>query len=137
MKKILNASAATLAALLLSGCISLEPPPPPPATNAKPAWIDNPGNGVSESAGFNVMGSAAQEELAISRARAEFANRFGVDVESVQLTQTTVHNDQASTDSQHNTQIVTSQKDVKARVKEKWRDPVNNILWVWLVPSDQ
>jgi hypothetical protein len=52
--------------------------------NERPAWIDNPGNGVSASAGMHVRGRAAQEELAILRAREEFAKRFGVSIRSAQ-----------------------------------------------------
>lgn len=135
MKTILNASMVILVMLFISGCANT--PSNTSAANAKPDWIDNPGNGVSASAGFNAVSRVAQEELAISRARTEYANRFGVSVESIQITHTEVVNDHAHTESTHDTKIVTDQKDVKARVKQKWRDPVNDYLWVWLVQSDQ
>ena len=65
--------------------------------SARPAWIDNPGNGVSASAGIHVRGKTAQEELAILRAREEFAKRFGVKIEAAQTTTTTVAGGRSST----------------------------------------
>jgi hypothetical protein len=119
--------------LLLSAC----------ATNVqetvseRPAWIDNPGNGVSASAGMHVRGHAAQEALAILRAREEFAKRFGVSIRSAQTLSTTVAGGRASTVGSQLAQEETRQDAVKAVVKAKWRDPHDDVLWVWLVPSDQ
>jgi hypothetical protein len=31
----------------------------------------------------------------------------------------------------------TKQKDIKVLVKEKWRDPDADVLWVWMVPGDK
>lgn len=105
--------------------------------NERPAWIDNPGNGVSASAGMHVRGRAAQEELAIQRARVEYAKRFGVNVQSVQTLSTTVANGRASTVGAEVAREEANQVNVRAVVKAKWRDPDSDVLWVWLVPNDQ
>ncbi len=125
-------SGIVLVGLLLSACVA-----PPAQVSTRPAWIDNPGNGVSASAGMHVRGPAAQEELAIQRAREEFAKRFGVNVQSTQVLATTVTNGRASTVGSGIAHEETRQTDVKAMVKAKWRDPDTDVLWVWLVPSDQ
>jgi hypothetical protein len=118
---------------VLSACATQ---PPPKEDLARPAWIDNPGDGVSASAGMHIRGRVAQEELAISRARTEFAKRFGVNVQSVGTITTTVANGRANTvgseiaheDSQH--------VEVRAMVKAKWRETGSDVLWVWLVPGN-
>jgi hypothetical protein len=104
--------------------------------NERPAWIDNPGNGVSAAAGMNVRGRAAQEALAILRAREEFAKRFGVNIRSTQTLATTVANGRSNTVGADLAHEDTQQVDVKAVVKAKWYDPENDMLWVWLVPGD-
>jgi 3,4-dihydroxy-2-butanone 4-phosphate synthase len=106
------------------------------STPQKPAWIDNPGNGVSASAGTHVRGRVAQEELAISRARTEYAKRFGVSIDSGQIIQTSVSNDRANTVGESVAVEKSSQTDVKAMVKAKWFDEDNDVIWVWLVPSN-
>lgn len=103
--------------------------------SVRPAWIDNPGNGVSASAGIHVRGKAAQEELAILRAREEFAKRFGVKIEAAQTTTTTVAGGRSSTVGAQVSHEELRQVDVRAEVKAKWRDPNSDVLWVWLVPS--
>lgn len=118
---------------LLSACAA----PVKPTGNERPAWIDNPGNGVSASAGIHIRGKVAQEELAVLRAREEYAKRFGVSIRSVQTMATTVNNGRASTVGSQVAREDSQQVDVKAMVKAKWRDPANDALWVWLVPSDQ
>ena len=125
--------ATVLLLTLLSACAA----PPKPTGNERPAWIDNPGNGVSASAGIHIRGKVAQEELAVLRAREEFAKRFGVSIRSVQTMATTVNNGRASTVGSQVAREDSQQVDVKAMVKAKWRDPTNDALWVWLVPSDQ
>ena len=122
-----------LACLLLSACASNVKP----VANERPAWIDNPGNGVSASAGMHVRGEAAQEELAILRAREEFAKRYGVNIQSTQTLATTVANGRSNTVGTGVAHEDSHQIDVKAVVKAKWRDPYSDVLWVWLVPSDQ
>ncbi len=104
--------------------------------NTRPAWIDNPGNGVSASAGMNVRGKVAQEELAVMRAREEYAKRSGVSIDSMQGFSTTVENDRARTTAAHVSREETKQTDVKAVVKAKWRDAEADVLWVWVVPSN-
>ena len=103
--------------------------------NKRPAWIDNPGNGVSASAGTHVKGRVAQEELATLRAREEFAKRFGVSITAVQSIDTTVNNGRAYTVGSGTTNENTQQTDVRAVVKEKWIDADSDVLWVWLVPT--
>ena len=124
---------ATLISLLLSACVANVKE----VDTGRPAWIDNPGNGVSASAGMHVRGRVAQEELAILRAREEYAKRFGVNIQSVQTLSTTVANSRASTVGTQSAHEDSNQVNVKAVVKAKWRDPDSDVLWVWLVPSDQ
>jgi len=130
MMKGITCRLVFVATLFLTACASSKP------VAVRPDWIDNPGNGVSASAGYHVRGKTAQEELAIQRAREEYAKRFGVNIDSVQMVSTTVANDRSSTVGTKNTQEVTSQKDIKSMVKAKWRDPNTDVLWVWLVPSE-
>lgn len=118
--------------IFLSACMSVAPD-----KNARPAWIDNPGEGVSASAGMNVRGRAAQEELAIARAREEYAKRFGVSIDAGQITTTDVANGRAYTVSSGQAIEETRQVNVKAMVKAKWRDEDADVLWVWLVPANQ
>lgn len=106
------------------------------AEGGRPAWIDNPGNGVSASAGMHVRGKAAQEELAILRAREEYAKRFGVSINSTQTVATSVANGRANTVGAQVTQENTQQSEVRAVVKAKWHDPATDVLWVWLVPAN-
>ncbi len=131
MKRYMHTLAALLAALLISACASTGK-----EANPRPAWIDNPGAGVSASAGMHIRGRAAQEELAIQRAREEFSKRYGVNIQSLQVFTTTVANDKSSTTGTHVSQEETRQQDIKAVVKAKWLDPETDTLWVWLVPSD-
>ena len=105
--------------------------------DSRPAWIDSPGNGVSASAGMHIRGRAAQEELAIERARVEYAKRFGVSIDSNQIITTNIAYDRASTVGASVAKETSRQVDIKARVKAKWLDEETDELWVWLVPSDQ
>lgn len=126
---------ALLLALALTGCASK--PSRPVEDAPRPAWIENPGDGVSASAGYHVRGKQAQEELAISRAREEFAKRYGVTISSDHdIAQTTV-NDRTSSVSAKEIREEVRDREVKAQVKEKWWDPASGALWVWLVPSDE
>jgi hypothetical protein len=124
-----------LVVLALSACVEM-PVKDNAATNGRPAWIDNPGNGVSASAGVNVYGKIKQEETAIARARTEFAKRFGVSIDAGQSVETAVRGGRASTTSQSVSVEKTNQSDVKAMVKAKWWDEEKEVLWVWLVPSN-
>ena len=105
--------------------------------NSRPDWIDNPGNGVSASAGIHIRGKTAQEELAIHRAREEYAKRFGVKIDSSQTVSTTVAGGRSSTVGAQVSHEELQQVEVRAEVKAKWRDPNSDVLWVWLVPSTQ
>jgi hypothetical protein len=118
-------------ALLLSACANNIQAP------ARPLWIDNPGNGVSASAGMHVGGRVAQEELAILRGRTEYAKRFGVNIQSEQTSATSVTNDNLITVGTQLTHEDTKQTGIKVLVKEKWRDADSDVLWVWLLPSDK
>lgn len=133
MNRFCSSLSAMLMSIVLSACVASAPQ----AVNERPAWIDNPGNGVSASAGMHVRGAAAQEELAILRAREEYAKRFGVNIQSSQVVATTVAHDRASTVGAQVAHEDSRQVDVKAMVKAKWRDPDTDELWVWLVPSEQ
>lgn len=133
MRRYYSIGCAMLVGVLLSACAATVKE----VVNDRPVWIDNPGNGVSASAGMHVRGKVAQEELAIQRARVEYAKRFGVNVQSAQMFSTTVANGKANTVGTQIAREDSQQLDVKAVVKAKWRDPENDVVWVWLVPSDQ
>jgi hypothetical protein len=133
MRRCARTALVLLTALVLAACATTVKEP----ANERPAWIDNPGNGVSASAGMHVRGRVAQEELAILRAREEFAKRFGVSIRSAQTLSTTLSQGRASTTGSQQAQEEVRQVDVRAVVKAKWRDPDSDVLWVWLVPSDQ
>ena len=130
--RIYNLSLVFFVAAITSACVSDNR-----AITVKPDWIDNPGKGVSASSGMHIRGRVAQEELAILRGREEYAKRFGVNIQSTQLTSTSVANDRSSTIGSQVTHEDTNQTGIKAMVKEKWRDPESDVLWVWLVPNDQ
>ena len=133
-----NVYALIVAMALLSACSSL-------GLNGqgamedeqRPAWINDPGDGVSASAGFHVRGVQAQEELAITRARDEFAKRYGVVVSSEQSTQQLVVGERASSVSAKDIREEVNQKEVKATVRAKWKEPGTGVLWVWLVPAKE
>jgi len=121
-------------AILLTGCLAhLENSNADPAI--QPAWVDNPGEGVSASAGVHVRGRVAQEALAVTRAREELAKRLGVTVSSESNTVQRVMNGRSSSTSDKKIQETVSSAEVKAVVKAKWLEPGSQILWVWLVPS--
>lgn len=118
---------------VLAGCNLM--PKKAPAEPSRPAWIENPGNGVSSSAAWNPRGRAAQEEMAVARARTEYAKRFGVEVSSVLEASTTVFGSSSSSSGSSALKETVNQKDVKAEIKAKWHDVANDTIWVWLVPS--
>ena len=120
------------AVLVLTSCATAKT-----ITSHKPDWVDNPGTGVSASAGMHVRGKAAQENLAILRAREEYAKRFGVNIHSEQTLATSVANDRSSSIGIQTAQEESNQRDIKALVKSKWYDQESDVLWIWLVPSDQ
>lgn len=140
MKPTLTAFAliAACTTIVLSGCNTTLPgmmAKPQEDPNGRPAWIENPGNGVSASAGVHIKGRIAQEELAIQRAREEYAKRFGVTIESEAVMSQTVSGGRANAVGVKASREETKQSDVKAQVKAKWRDPGSDVFWVWLVPA--
>jgi len=128
-------SALVAFSILLSGCNALQKKSAAPPAPSRPAWIENPGNGVSASAGWNPRGRAAQEEMAIARARNEYAKRFGVEVAGVLEQSTTVFGSSSSSSGSTELKETVNQKDVRAEVKAKWLDPNSDTIWIWLVPS--
>jgi type IV pilus biogenesis protein CpaD/CtpE len=124
------------ALVLLAACAARPPGVSGAAAQPRPSWIENPGDGVSSSAAFHVRGKQAQEELAISRAREEFAKRYGVTISSDHdIAQSTV-NDRTSSISEKSIREEVRDREVKAQVREKWVDPASGALWVWIVPAD-
>lgn len=119
-------------ALLLSAC-SHSGPHPSAVKNDRPDWVDNPGPGVSASAGLHVKGEAAQEALAIARAREHIAYSLAGRVSGEHLTTLAVTNNRASVASDREIRETVKDVEVRAMVKAKWRDP-DGVLWVWLVP---
>lgn len=120
---------------LLSACGSVGRDKP--SQGARPAWINDPGEGVSAAAGFHVRGAQAQEELAITRARDEFAKRYGVVVSSEHLTSQLVVGDRVSAVSAKDIREEVNRKEVKATVRAKWEEPETGLLWIWLVPAKE
>jgi len=119
------------ASLGLAGCVSLGPKD---SASARPAWISEPGEGVSAAAGEHIHGRVAQEELAIVSAREELARRMGVRVSNVMSSELAVAGQTAvSSALSQSTQQVTG-AEVKAAVRAKWLDTASGLLWVWLVP---
>jgi hypothetical protein len=116
-------------AILLSACAATA------QQVERPAWIDNPGSGVSASCTTHVRGRYYQEDLAVSRAREQLSARYGVTVKMTQSTSESVANESASVVSvKHTEQTIDHGKSVKAEVKAKWHDVIKDELWVWVVP---
>lgn len=136
MKKPVLALLLVCSLLALGGCGSLAASGAPVPAATRPDWIDHPGAGVSASAGMHVKGRAAQENLAIQRAREEYAKRFGVRIESLQTITQRVANDRSSSVTAKQMQEETQQSGVRAQVRAKWLDPDSDTLWVWLVPAE-
>lgn len=104
-------------------------------SDGRPAWIDEPGDGVSAAAGEHIRGPVAQEELAIARARDELARRLGVRVSNQMSTELRVAGQNAVSSSQSVSTQSVSGTEVSASLRAKWRDPSSGMLWVWLVPT--
>jgi hypothetical protein len=126
---------AGLASALMALAACATPAVEQPNEGGRPAWIDNPGDGVSASAGVHVRGRVAQEELAVTRAREELAKRMGVTISSQSLTEQRVTNERLASTSNKQIQETVSGAEVKAVVKAKWLEPGSQVLWVWLLPS--
>lgn len=119
--------------LISTGCTTL-PGKSEKVSETRPAWILQPGEGVSASAGFHVKGRQEQEDLAVSRAREEFSKRYGVKISSDHSIQQVVANDRQTAVSQKDIREEVRDNEVRATVKAKWFDPESGHLWVWLVP---
>jgi len=104
------------------------------AAKQRPAWIDDPGDGAVGFASTHVKGTYYQQELAIARARARLAARYGVDVSSVQTIRERVTNDRAYVSSDKHTVQQVRTTTVRAQVREIWHDKVRDEMWVWLYP---
>jgi len=125
--------------LIIAGCISNTP-------KSAPDWIFKPQNGVAVSTGRHIDGIHAQEKLAISRAREEFALSLKVDVESVTVMDSSITDSSSKTGSsilrnstsnrtlKTNSTLTTNVSVIKTRVKEKWYDQDSGRLWIWLTP---
>lgn len=121
-----------LSLLLLAGCAA---PVVTPDDEPRPVWIDNPGDGVSASAAVHVRGRAAQEELAIARAREELAKRQGVKVDSESNIQQQYAGGRLSTQTDKQITETVTGIEVKSQVKAKWLESGTGVLWVWVVPE--
>ncbi len=128
---------------LLSGCLLLlalggcqGSSRPDPSLDARPDWINSPGDGVVGSAGTHADGRHAQEELAISRARTRLAARFGVSVENVLTMRERANNDSYTVTSDSRTRQVIKSNEVKAQVRAIWRDPYRDVIWAWVYPLE-
>jgi len=131
--RLWSAGVGVFVALMLSACLVHTAPEMDTDAN-RPVWIDNPGEGVSASAGVHVRGRVAQEALAITRAREELAKRVGVTISSQSNTQQTVNNDRLSSRSNKQILETVAAAEVRAQVKAKWLEPGTQVLWVWLMP---
>jgi len=121
--------------VVLSGCQS-QPVAQQPVAQQFPAWIGSPGEGAVGSSVTHVKGRHFQEQLAVSRARQQLAARQGVDVEYVQMSTETVTNDTAHTKVKRVGSEEVSTKTVRAKVVEKWMNPVTREVFVLVMPVD-
>lgn len=103
-------------------------------TGGRPGWIENPKDGAVGSCTTHVMGRHEQEELAISRARARLAGRYGVTVDQVKNISEVVSNESYSITADTVTKQVINNKEVKAHVRKIWHDKKKDVVWVWVYP---
>lgn len=134
MKKVAYILSSCLIALLI-GCQN-QPVAHQTVSPQMPAWIDNPGEGVVGSSVTHVKGRHFQEQLAISRARQQLAARQGVEVEYVQMSTETVTNETASSKVTRVGSEEVSTKSVKAKVVDKWMNPITREVFVLIVPNN-
>lgn len=120
----------TLVCLMVVSCVTVQP-------INKPSWIMNSsvsgkvtGIGVC---GMHVNGVNAQRSLAIKRAIDEIAMQLGVKVNNVALvgTKSGPSGGGGSVES-YSFQTVEGQV-VKAVIKETWKDPKTEEIYVWMV----
>ncbi len=119
---------------ILSGC--QDTTRPETRLDARPDWIDNPGEGAVASAATHADGRHAQEELAISRARTRLAARYGVSLENVLTMREKAENDSYTVRSESHTRQVISHRELKTHVRAIWRDPVRDVIWAWVYPLE-
>ncbi|MDH5391900.1 MAG: hypothetical protein OEY11_01815 [Gammaproteobacteria bacterium] len=100
----------------------------------RPGWIENPKDGAVGSSPTHVMGRHHQEELAISRARARLAGRYGVTVDQVRNVNEVVNNESYSVTAETVTKQVIKNKEVKAHVRNIWYDKKKDVVWAWVYP---
>lgn len=100
------------------------------STSRIPGWLNDPGDGVVASCGFNIKGRYAQEECARTRAREQLAARQGVEVSSVALLTEQVKNDSAKVVLTKETQESVAKTLVKARVVDSWYDAQRDEYYV-------
>ena len=124
-----------LAVTALAGCTGTASSLLSRERSGRPAWIAEPGEGVSAAAGEHIRGPVAQEELAIARARDEFARRHGVRVSNEMTSELRVSGQTAVSSGQSTSTQSVNNTEVRAAVRAKWRDPATGVLWVWLVPT--
>ncbi len=115
--------------LLFVSCVTVQP-------INKPSWIHNSsvsgkvaGIGVC---GMHVNGVNAQRSLAIKRAIDEIALQLGVKVNNVALVGTKSGAGGGSSVESYSFQTVEGQV-VKAVIKETWKDPKSEEIYVWMV----
>lgn len=102
--------------------------------SAAPGWIENPKDGAVGSCPTHVMGRHEQEELAIARARARLAARYGVTVDQVKQIREQVTNDSSYISADTISQLVVKNKEVKAHVRATWYDKKHDTVWAWVYP---
>lgn len=129
MKKI-QSFMITLICLMFVSCVTVQP-------INKPSWILNSsvsgkvaGIGIC---GMHVNGVNAQRSLAIKRAIDEIALQLGVKVNNVSLVGTKSNSGGVgSSVESYSFQTVEGQV-VKAIIKEIWKDPKTEEIYVWMV----
>jgi len=128
----LNLMIAFATAPILLGCSHTGPQHQP-----QPDWVHSPGNGVTTSAGRHPDGLHAQEQLAISRARAELAKQLKVRISGVSM----IHDiDLEGANPYTIAESISieslNENEVRAIIKEKWMSP-DGRLYIWLTPIQQ
>ena len=114
--------------LLALGC------QPETKPNARPAWIQNFGDGAVGSCGTHLKGRHYQDELAISRAITRLAKRHGIEVSQIQQIQQSANKNTSYVTSKSVTDMVMKNNTVKAHVRKVWYDKPKDTVWAWVHP---
>ena len=117
--------------LLAIGCQQAKPVA---KVDKRPDWISNPKAGATGSAGFNVMGRQAQEDVAIANGRKRLAATLGVTVNDITTMSTTANNGGSQVYLESLTKQEIKNKTIKAHVRAIWHDKSKNRIWAWLYP---